>query len=75
MRTFASALIVGSATAGNIFETLHSIVDDTEHLLEEAQPLLDELQGDISDFSGTVHNKANRYMSLFDELKTSIGEE
>ena len=36
MKTFALAAIAGLAAAGNIFETLHSVVDDAEHLIDDA---------------------------------------
>ena len=75
MKTFASAALVGFAAASGLFDTLHSLVDETEQLVDEAQPLLDEIVSDYQELSDVVQQKANVYMSLFEELRANEKEE
>ena len=60
---------------GGIFNKLHAYLNHAEEVIDKAQPIFEEIHADIQDFKETVHEKAEAYHNLFDELKHQVKEE
>ena len=56
------------------FEKMRHFIDHAEEVYDKAQPIIEEIHSDIQDFKETVHEKAEAYHSLFDELKGNVVE-
>ena len=79
MKKFATVALgcVGTISARhNIRDRVHDFVDEKmPEIREDAQPLIDEIKQDLHDFRDIVHEKAETYLSLFDNLKNRIKED
>ena len=60
---------------GGIFNKLHAYLNHAEEVIDKAQPIFEEIHADIQDFKETVHEKAEAYHNMFDELKHQVKEE
>ena len=68
---------IGAVSArSNIFSKFHALVEDKMPVIrDDAQPLIDEIEQDLHDFHDVIHEKAETYMSLFDDLKNRIKDD
>ena len=81
MKTFATALIacIGAASARKhdhpIIDRINSFLDKADDFQDNLQPLFDEFKEDFAEAREVVHDKAEVYMGLYDDLKSRIRED
>ena len=79
MKAFAAAALgcVSVVSARRtIFDKYHEFIDEKmPEIRDDAQPLIDEIEQDLHDLKDLVHEKADTYMSLFDDLKNRVKDD